>query len=260
MHAGAPRTVRRHHTSRELLRWHCLLIDTTQPHAKAECFLPFGQMAEARVSRSDDITEYSGRRAGTGYSALVIGSTRQDSPAASTMAWVNSNQVVWPWRSGDRRRCSAPTSPVRPHAPATAPAPWCRQWCGSRSARRAGRPPPQLVALLGQAQHGQQEVLAAHAVHPAGAQDQVRNAGRGDGLLAGQLAGAVHIERAGGSSSTPRRRLRCRRTHSRSNSGPSPRPAPSPLRAITPGASALMRRASSGARSRPCRPPCRRPD
>lgn len=55
----------------------------------------------------------------------------------------------------------------------------------------------QFIALLRQSQHRQQEVLAAHAVHPTGAQDQVRDACGLDGLLACQLGRAIDVDGAG---------------------------------------------------------------
>ncbi|MNN21442.1 hypothetical protein D3C81_1347630 [compost metagenome] len=54
----------------------------------------------------------------------------------------------------------------------------------------------ELVALLRQTEHGQQKVLSMRAVDPAGAQDQVRDAGCLDRLFAGKLAAAIHIDRA----------------------------------------------------------------
>ena len=55
-----------------------------------------------------------------------------------------------------------------------------------------------LFALAGEAKDGEQEVFAARAVNPAGAEDHVRCAGGGQGLLAGKLGGAVDAKRAGG--------------------------------------------------------------
>ncbi|MNZ48352.1 hypothetical protein D3C78_660940 [compost metagenome] len=55
-----------------------------------------------------------------------------------------------------------------------------------------------LGALAQQALHGEQEVVAVAAVQPAATQDQVRPAGRSDGLFAAQLAVPVDIQRCAG--------------------------------------------------------------
>jgi len=51
--------------------------------------------------------------------------------------------------------------------------------------------------LLGQAQHGFGEVVASAGIHPAGAEYQMLAAAGLNGLLAGQLGGAVDVEGAG---------------------------------------------------------------
>jgi hypothetical protein len=53
-------------------------------------------------------------------------------------------------------------------------------------------------ALAGELEDGADEVLAGGAVDPASAEDEVRDAGGGDGELAGELAAAVDIEGVGG--------------------------------------------------------------
>ena len=53
------------------------------------------------------------------------------------------------------------------------------------------------VALAGQAKHGEQKVVAVRAVDPTGAKDEVAAAGLLDGLLAGELACAIDIQRIG---------------------------------------------------------------
>jgi hypothetical protein len=54
------------------------------------------------------------------------------------------------------------------------------------------------LALPGPLQHGQQEVAAARPIYPGSAQQQVAHAAVADGLLAGQLGGAVHAQWRGG--------------------------------------------------------------
>ena len=55
----------------------------------------------------------------------------------------------------------------------------------------------QLFTLLSQSQHGFAEVGATRGVHPAGTENQVPLAVRGNPLLAFQLGLSVHIERRG---------------------------------------------------------------
>ena len=63
------------------------------------------------------------------------------------------------------------------------------------------------VALAGQAKHGEKKIVAVGAVDPTGAEDEEFAADALDGLLAGELAGAVDIERIGRVRLDPRRDL-----------------------------------------------------
>ena len=63
------------------------------------------------------------------------------------------------------------------------------------------------VALAGQAQHGEQKVVAVRAVDPTGAKDEIFAADVFDGLFAGQLACAVDVQRVGRVGLDPRLRL-----------------------------------------------------
>ncbi|MNV24733.1 hypothetical protein D3C71_1158070 [compost metagenome] len=57
---------------------------------------------------------------------------------------------------------------------------------------------PQYLALGAHAQHRAQEIGTVRGIHPGGTEDQVAATGGADGLLPGQLAGAIHAERRGG--------------------------------------------------------------
>ena len=54
-----------------------------------------------------------------------------------------------------------------------------------------------MISLASEAQHGEQEVAAVRSVNPTGAKDEEFAPSALDGLLAGELAGAVNVERTG---------------------------------------------------------------
>ena len=218
----------------------------------ASASLPGGQREAERALRTARCRarRRPGRRAGVGYSAVVIGTSRaasrrrRRSPARSRTTSSRRSS------SGDRARRARRASgrPVRDQRR--------RRLASARApVRRAGLvgDDAQLVALGGEPAHRQQEILAAQPVDPARAQHERARAGRGDRALARELARAVDVERAGRRVLVVGRRRACRRTRSRSSSGRAARRRASLPRRGLPGARALTangeRRARVSARS-----------
>ena len=133
-------------------------------------------------------TAYAGLRAGVGYSAVVIATTRGGS-LRPTISRANSNQLV------------DPVPEPQLHQPALLGADQYRRGLRERAgpighAKLIGDD-SQFVALGRQSPDRHQKVSTAQPVDPARAQRDARTIHRGNRVLPVQLALAIHVERAG---------------------------------------------------------------